>query len=480
MPWPRARWPPSVRWMSNDSGVAVAGRVPVRRRQRHDHLGVRGDDDVADPDVLGGVAERRVRHRRVPAHGLLDRARHQAGVGDQRVALLGMAQQRDGPVADQAGGGVVPGDDQLEDRGQHLLLGERAVAVGGDDEVGDQVLARLGALAVEQRGEVADDRRPTPPPPRPAAGPECGASRVRNHRPRSARSGSGMPSSSLITVNGSGNAKPATRSTTVVAAGLPGRRAGRRRSRGPGPPAPSTRRRLNAGVASRRSRVWSGGSTVSMCRASAGPGRPSATTSPLRASAACMSLDSRGSFSAARASSWPTTSQAGCPSARRDLVHRAGGAHLREQRERVVAVVVTPRVERRMHAAAASSSSVIESPGSRNTAGRSPPAARRRACRPRSGCRPSGSLPGSRAAGSGSAAGRRPPRPPTPRARRCRSRRTSRAKRAATSSRPWASTGPPGSRARSRTVSVSAAASRCGSRPATVAAIGGGDGMVSA
>ena len=78
---------------------------------------------------------------------------------------------------------------------------------------------------------------------------------------------------------------------------------------------PPTRRRLNAGIAIRRSRVWSGGSTASMCRASAGPGSPSPTTSPLRASAACMSLDSRGSFSAALASSWPTTSHAECPSA---------------------------------------------------------------------------------------------------------------------------------------------------------------------
>ena len=32
---------------------------------------------------------------------------------------------------------------------------------------------------------------------------------------------------------------------------------------------------------SRRSRVWSGGSTLSMCRENSGPGRPSATTSPI-------------------------------------------------------------------------------------------------------------------------------------------------------------------------------------------------------
>jgi hypothetical protein len=51
----------------------------------------------------------------------------------------------------------VPGDEQLEDGGEHLLAGERAVA-GGDDEVGDEVLAGLDAFEVEQRAEVGDDR----------------------------------------------------------------------------------------------------------------------------------------------------------------------------------------------------------------------------------------------------------------------------------------------------------------------------------
>ncbi len=99
-----------------------------------------------------------------------------------------------------------------------------------------------------------------------------------------------------------------------------------------------------------------------MCLASAGPGRPSATTSPLRASAACMSLDSRGSFSAALACSWPTTSQAGCPSASLTSCTGAADAHLREQRERVVPVVVTPRVERRMARACHSLFSISRKP----------------------------------------------------------------------------------------------------------------------
>jgi hypothetical protein len=87
----------------------------------------------------------------------LDRPRHEVGIGHEGVALLGVAQQGDGPVADQAGGGVVSGDDQLEDRGEQLLLRQCTVALRGDDEVGHEIHARLRALAVEQRGEVAGD-----------------------------------------------------------------------------------------------------------------------------------------------------------------------------------------------------------------------------------------------------------------------------------------------------------------------------------
>ena len=42
-----------------------------------------------------------------------------------------MTQQGDDAVADQAGGRVVAGDDQLEDRRQQLLLVELFVAVAG-------------------------------------------------------------------------------------------------------------------------------------------------------------------------------------------------------------------------------------------------------------------------------------------------------------------------------------------------------------
>jgi len=65
---------------------------------------------------------------------------------------------------------------------------------------------------------------------------------------------------------------------------------------------PSTLRVEKVDDTSRRNRVRSGGSTASMCRANSGPGRPSATTRPPKASAACMSLENRESLSAWRAS----------------------------------------------------------------------------------------------------------------------------------------------------------------------------------
>src|SRR5262249_46676063 len=102
--------------------VVVAGWIAVGRGQRDDHLGEGGDDGAAEGDVVGGVPECRVRDRRVPSQDFLDRVRYQGRVGDECVALLRVQQQGDRSIADQAGRGVVPGDYQLEDRREHLLL----------------------------------------------------------------------------------------------------------------------------------------------------------------------------------------------------------------------------------------------------------------------------------------------------------------------------------------------------------------------
>jgi len=139
--------------------VGVPGRVPVGCGQRDDHLGEGGDDGLAEGDVLGGVPERGVRDRCVPAQDFLDRVRYLSRVGDERVALFRVQQQGDRAVADQAGRRVVPGDHQLEDRGEHLLLGQRAALISRADQIGDQILARGRTLAREEIGQVLHDVR---------------------------------------------------------------------------------------------------------------------------------------------------------------------------------------------------------------------------------------------------------------------------------------------------------------------------------
>ena len=209
--------------------------------------------------------------------------------------LIGVAEQGDDAVADEARGRVVPGDDQLEDR--------RAAAreCRGAPSPSRAAIKALDEIVARMRGScprrafpadattMSDERLASAY----CSGVEVGTSSPIRPMPRAARSGSGTPSSSQMTVNGSGNAKRETRSTRLSApsaamsssrsstmAWMRGRRS-------------SMRRGEKALETSRRSRVWSGGSTVSMCRANAGPGRPSDTTAAFPASAACMSFDSR-------------------------------------------------------------------------------------------------------------------------------------------------------------------------------------------
>ena len=73
---------------------------------------------------------------------LLDGAGEQVRVLAQRGELVGVVEQGDDAVADQAAGGVVAGDDELEQRRQRLGLG-RLAAVDGVDEDGDEVARRV-------------------------------------------------------------------------------------------------------------------------------------------------------------------------------------------------------------------------------------------------------------------------------------------------------------------------------------------------
>ena len=102
---------------------------------------------------------------------------------------------------------------------------------------------------------------------------------------------------------------------------------------------------MNPGVANLRSRLWSGGSTLSMWRAKSRPGRPSATTAPSASNAFSMSLERSGWLSASRAASYPTTEERAVAVDERDVVDGPLLEHVREQRERVVPVVVAPLLE---------------------------------------------------------------------------------------------------------------------------------------
>ena len=210
------------------------------------------------------------------------------------------------------------------------------------------------------------------------SGAEAGASSVVNQAPSSARSGSGTPSSSLITVNGSGKAKPATRSTTVSPRSVqlveqavddrldarPQRGDPRPAERGRGQPAqPGVVGRVDAEhVPGERG----AGQALGDHRAVAGErgvhvlGQPRVVE---RGPCLGVSHDEPRSLAVGQ----------------RDLVHRPVGPDLREQRERVVAVVVAPRGRAPDHARSSPFSRSLSrrSRGSRNTAGRGWPAGRR-------------------------------------------------------------------------------------------------------
>src|SRR5215469_12502272 len=178
------------------------------------------------------------------------------------------------------------------------------------------------------------------------SGADDGASSVVNQLPRWSRSGSGTPSSSLITVNGSGKAKPLTRSTTVsphasrlsssrsVIAWTRGRRA-------------SIRRRLNAAEASRRRRVWSGGSTLSTPH-SPGTGQALGDDRPVPGECGVHVLGQAGVVESGLRLLVADDQPCAVPVGELDLVYRAVRPDLGEQWVRVVSVVIAPRVECRV------------------------------------------------------------------------------------------------------------------------------------
>src|SRR5215468_4414504 len=122
-------------------GMREARGVTIGRRQRDDHLRTLGDHHARDLHGLDRIAERRVRNRGVVAKQLLNGGGNATRVITQSRGLLGMTQEGDGAVAEQACRGVVSSDDQLEEGREQLLLGQALISVAGLDKRGYQIVA---------------------------------------------------------------------------------------------------------------------------------------------------------------------------------------------------------------------------------------------------------------------------------------------------------------------------------------------------
>ena len=164
---------------------------------------------TAELDRLEGVTEGRMRDRCVEAQQLLHGRRDVVRLGAQLRELVGLVQERDDGVADEARGRVVAGHDQLEDRRQQLPVVELFVAVAGCDERADRG-RRPGRRACPDDpaqtsttlSEACLGSQRTPP------GSMSRTSMATRPLPKvAALACTGMPRSSQITVNGNGNAK---------------------------------------------------------------------------------------------------------------------------------------------------------------------------------------------------------------------------------------------------------------------------------
>ena len=284
-------------------GVVADVRVVVRAAEADQDLLAGGDHDAVELDGLGRDAERGVRDRCRVADELLDRCRHPLRFVRQQLQLVGVVEQGDDAVADEARRGVGAGNDELEEARQELLFGQPLVVVARRDEHTDEVVARRFAVRRHQVLEVGNDRvrrsdglRRRRTAPRLEQGPEPAVQRflvgqrdaeqLADH-PERQRMGEALDQID------DGVRPRGLELVEQLVDDAHDRRVRARRS--------ASERRLGRRAA--RKRAWSSPSTASMCRANAGPGRPSSTTSGSSSSAARKSFENRVSRSAWRAAS---------------------------------------------------------------------------------------------------------------------------------------------------------------------------------
>jgi len=103
-------------------GVGEALGVVIGGAEDGDHDIAAADRVAAQLDVGRGPAVQRPLDRPFVAQHLFDRARQERWVGSHLLELLGMCEQVDHCVADQADRCLVAGDDQQHDCAEELRL----------------------------------------------------------------------------------------------------------------------------------------------------------------------------------------------------------------------------------------------------------------------------------------------------------------------------------------------------------------------
>src|SRR5690606_17879816 len=138
-------------------GVREHGRVAVRAPQDREHLGVGRDAAAVEDGVLVQHAHGHP-DRAGEAQALLDRVREQLGPGAYELALLGVAGEGGGAVADQADRGLEARDQQPDRLHDQLGRGEPVALLLGADQDRQQVVGEVAPALLDQLGEVGAER----------------------------------------------------------------------------------------------------------------------------------------------------------------------------------------------------------------------------------------------------------------------------------------------------------------------------------
>ena len=129
-------------------GVAVGGG------EVHQHLVPRLHGAAGVLDVLGHLAGHG--HRRVGPQQLLDRGRHQLGLGHQALAVVGVGGQVPQRRADGAPGRVDAGDEDQRRHAEHDAVVDRLAVHLGGEQLAQQVVAGVLAALLELAQEVVE------------------------------------------------------------------------------------------------------------------------------------------------------------------------------------------------------------------------------------------------------------------------------------------------------------------------------------